>query len=248
MSIEVSAATAFLLALLRGAGLVVAVPVVGEQVVPIRARVAAVFVLGTAAYAAAGSPTLPEPLSDGDLLAAAAGETLVGLSAGLACRLVLLAATGAGALAGMSMGLGFGVMADPLTGVAQPTVARLMTFLAIATAAALGLHRHAVLWLAASLKATPPGLYGSLPDVARMVILTALRSVGLAVRLAFPIVGAVTFGHVVLGLLGRTAPSLNLVSIGFSIAILAGGFALYLVAPQAAELTARAAAEMLAVR
>jgi flagellar biosynthetic protein FliR len=41
--------------------------------------------------------------------------------------------------------------------------------------------------------------------------------------------------------IGRTAQQLNLGTVGFSIAILAGGGALYLVAPGAAEMAARAA-------
>ncbi|RMG17011.1 MAG: type III secretion protein [Deltaproteobacteria bacterium] len=248
MSVDFSFGVGLLLALLRSAGLVVAVPVLGESAVPIRTRVAAALVLGTAAFFAAGSPAPEMPVTDAGLVAAAAGESLLGLSVGLSCRIVLLAATGAGALAGMSMGLGFGLVADPLTGVAQPTVARLLTFLAVIAAAGLGLHRQAVLWLASGLRQIPPGHFVSAADLARGVVVEAIRSVGLAVRIAFPVVGAVTFGHVVLGLLGRTAPSLNLVSIGFSIAIVAGGFALYLVAPSAATLAARAAAEVLAVR
>jgi len=41
---------------------------------------------------------------------------------------------------------------------------------------------------------------------------------------------------------GRTAPQLNINSVGFSITILAGGGALYLLAPRIAELAARTAA------
>jgi flagellar biosynthesis protein FliR len=56
---------------------------------------------------------------------------------------------------------------------------------------------------------------------------------------------AVTFGHVALGVVGRTAPQLNISSVGFSITILAGGGALYMVAPTVAEMCARAARDAL---
>jgi flagellar biosynthetic protein FliR len=45
---------------------------------------------------------------------------------------------------------------------------------------------------------------------------------------------------------GRTAQQLNLGTLGFSVAVVAGGGAFYLVAPAAAELAARAAVAALA--
>jgi flagellar biosynthesis protein FliR len=55
----------------------------------------------------------------------------------------------------------------------------------------------------------------------------------------------VTFGQVALGVVGRTAPQLNISSVGFSITILAGGAALYMTAPTIAEIAARAASAAL---
>jgi flagellar biosynthetic protein FliR len=78
--------------------------------------------------------------------------------------------------------------------------------------------------------------------LATAVVTQAIGSAALAVRMAFPILVAVFFGHVSLGVVGRTAPQLNINSVGFSITILAGGGALYLLAPPIAELAARTAA------
>jgi flagellar biosynthesis protein FliR len=49
----------------------------------------------------------------------------------------------------------------------------------------------------------------------------------------------VVAAYAITGILSRSAPQLSLANVGFSIAILAGGGALYLVVPQAAELVAR---------
>jgi flagellar biosynthetic protein FliR len=51
----------------------------------------------------------------------------------------------------------------------------------------------------------------------------------------------VLLGHAVMGVLSRMAPQLGLSNVGFSIAILAGGLAVYMSAPAVAELVARAA-------
>ena len=66
-------------------------------------------------------------------------------------------------------------------------------------------------------------------------------SMALAVRLAFPVVGAVLMGHALMATMGRMAPQLSLGNVGFSVAIVLGGVALYLAVPSAAELAARAA-------
>jgi flagellar biosynthetic protein FliR len=80
------------------------------------------------------------------------------------------------------------------------------------------------------------------------VVWEATGAAALGARLAFPMLAAVLLGHVVMGALGRAAPQLSLGTIGFSVAIIAGGGAFYLVAPAAAELAARAAVAALAAR
>jgi flagellar biosynthetic protein FliR len=110
-----------------------------------------------------------------------------------------------------------------------------------AGAVALGLHREAIAWLARSAVAFPPGANLSLQELMLKVIWDTTGAAALAARLAFPMLSAVLVGHVVMAAVGRTAPQLNLGTIGFSVAIVAGGGALYLIAPGAAEMAARAA-------
>ena len=71
------------------------------------------------------------------------------------------------------------------------------------------------------------------------VVQHAIVGVTLAVRIAYPIMSAVLVGHVALGMLGRSAPQLNLSSVGFTVTIVAGTGIFYLIAPMAAELVAR---------
>jgi len=107
-----------------------------------------------------------------------------------------------------------------------------------------GMHREAVAWLCRSVIQIPPGatVGVDVTSLASAVVTQAIGSAALAVRMAFPILVAVFFGHVSLGVIGRTAPQLNINSVGFSITILAGGGALYLLAPPIAQLAARTAA------
>jgi flagellar biosynthetic protein FliR len=146
------------------------------------------------------------------------------------------------------MGLGFGAVIDPLHGSDSTAISELLTMVSLAVAVAAGVHRDAIAWLCRSVQAAPPGSALVARDLAGIVIGEAVRASALSVRLAFPVLAAVTFGHLALGVVGRVAPQLNLSNVGFSVAILAGGGALYLVAPGAAEIAAHAARAAFAAR
>jgi flagellar biosynthesis protein FliR len=53
------------------------------------------------------------------------------------------------------------------------------------------------------------------------------------------VLAAATLGHLVLGAAGRMAPQLNLSSVGFSVSLLAGGLALFALAPTLVQLVAQ---------
>lgn len=231
----------FALVLLRSAGLLVALPVIGAGLVPVRARLAFVVVAAVVAWSGGGAPAAILPAGLPALALAGLGETVVGLAAGLGARVVFEAAQAAGQVAGLSVGLGYGELVDPVGGASTTALGQLFAMGALAFAVALGLHREAFVLLARSVVALPPGGAVDLRGLAGAVVHHGLGATALAVRLAFPILAAVLVGHLGLGLLGRIAPQLNLSSLGFSIAILAGGAALWLVLPAAAEAAAQAA-------
>jgi flagellar biosynthetic protein FliR len=246
MILPTASAWACALLLFRASGLMLAAPVLSARVVPSRARIALAVLLAWTAWSGAGAPSAPPPAALGGLALAVAGETALGVLAGLAARFTLQAALAAGQTAALVSGVGMGGVLDPASGVDSSAVGELVLTTAQAGAVALGIHRDAVAWLARSALAFPPGAELSLRERAIEVVWQSAGAAALGARLAFPIMSAVLLGHVVMGILGRSAPQLNLATIGFSIAIVAGGGAFYLVAPAVAELTARAAVAAMA--
>ena len=231
----------FALVLFRVTGLCMVAPVFGMKPVPARVRLALSLALSGALFLGAGAPPVAVPGTFLALGAAAIGETLIGLVAGSCARFALDAVGAAGQVAGLTMGLGYGSMLDPLNGQESTVLAQLLSYAALGIALALGIHREAIAWLAGSLRAVPPGSAVDYHALFTAVVTQALLTTALAVRLAFPIIAAATFGHALLGALGRVAPQLNLSNVGFSVALLAGGWALFLAAPAMAELAARQA-------
>ena len=80
----------------------------------------------------------------------------------------------------------------------------------------------------------PPGTLVDVKQVTGAVIHHGLSSIVVTVRLGFPILVAITFGHATLGVIGRFAPQMSMQSMGLSFAILSGGYALFHVVPMAA--------------
>jgi flagellar biosynthetic protein FliR len=234
-------AAGFLLVLLRTAALCSVAPLFGARPVPGRVRLGIALGLALMAFTAAGSPPFASWDRTSALLGAAVAETLVGIAAGLAGRFAFEAVTGAGHLVSMGMGLGFSQVLDPINGSESTSLGDLLSLAALGVAVAAGLHREIVVWLCRSVVETPPGSALDLPALCGEVIAAALRAFALAVRLAFPVLAAVTFGHIAMGVLGRTVQQLAHANVGFSIAILAGGGAVYMVAPGLAEIAAQAA-------
>lgn len=241
MDLPVATAYGYGLLLLRTAALCTAAPILGAKVVPARVRLAVAIALSFAVWSGAGAPAVAPPAGLLGLAAAAGSETATGLLAGLAARFTLDAALAAGHLAGLSAGIGFAALVDPLTGAESNAVSQTLFLTAQGSAVALGLHREAVAWLARSALAWPPGAARGLSDLALRAAGQAAVAAALAVRLAFPVLAAVIVAHAIMAVASRMAPQLSLSNVGFSFAILAGGLALWLAAPAAAELAARAA-------
>jgi flagellar biosynthetic protein FliR len=235
----------FVLVLLRAGALCATAPLFGTRAVPGRVRLAVAIALALAAFTGAGMPTFDAWESTGALVAATLTQAVLGLAAGLAARLMLDAAGAAGHAIGLGMGLGFGAVIDPVHGAESTAISELLLMLATAAAIAAGVHREAVAWLCRSVMESPPNAPVDLAHVAAGVIAACADAAALSVRLAFPVLAAVTIGHFALGVLGRSAPQMGLSNIGFTVAIVAGGGALYLVAPTLVQAAARASIAVL---
>ena len=241
MEIPVASAWGFALILFRTTGLLMSAPILSAKTVPARVRVGLAVFVAWAAWCGAGGPAASAPENVGALALALAAESALGILAGLAARFILLTALAAGHLAGQTMGLGLGNILDPASGAESNALPELVYLTAQAGAVALGIHREAIGWLARSAIAFPPGASLGLRELAMKVVWETTGSMALAARLSFPILGAVLVGQVVMAGMSRISPQLNLGTLGFSVAILCGGGAFYLVAPAMAELAARAA-------
>ena len=188
------------------------------------------LVLGLA-IAMAVSPALPampaiEPASGLGLLILAQ-QMIIGLAMGLALRLVFSAIDLAGMMISTQMGLGFATAYDPQTASQTPVVSELIGMLALLVFLSIDGHLMVLSTLVQSFTFLPVKLL-AISEASWLNIASAggiIFSAG--VMLALPAVTALLITNVALGVLGRVAPQLNLIVIGFPVTILLGFIALY---------------------
>lgn len=204
-----------------GAAFMVA-PLFGAPGVPMQLRLVVSLALGLPALAA-GHVVLP---ADGLMsitgVLAIAGEATVGLALGLATQIGFAAAVAAGETISNAMGLSFAAMADPMTGAPNPAVGQFLSIVALFIFLGSGGHLALAAIIAQSYAALPAGqawmghdAIGSLIDFGGIILAAG-------VVIAMPVAFALVLVQIGMGVLTRSAPALNLFSVGMPAASLAG--------------------------
>lgn len=197
--------------LVRPGALVMSTPLFGTPFAPAPVRLGLTLVL---ALVAAPVVSVPADAVDQALTWVVAREMGIGLALGLAVRVIVAIAEGAGQLTGYQVGLSYGAMLDPQSGVRNSTLAVLYTNLTLVLCLLIGVHHEVIRALLASYGALPIGI-GSVDSTVGVVVARLLGMVFAgALRLAAPVIAVLIIVEVMMGLMSRAAPSLNLLVIG----------------------------------
>lgn len=211
--------TAALLAA-RVGGLMLAAPLYGARGIPVRVRATMLIVLTVALL-----PAVEAPVGGATPLAFLT-ETGIGLAIGLVASFYLAAASAAGDLLAIQMGLSAATTLNPASGESLPTVGHFAQLTALAVILALGGHLLMIEAVRDSLELAPLGGPVAAAEGLRQVAAIAGRVFWIALRFAAPIIAVLVVGNVVLGVLGRAVPQMNLLMVAFPVQIMVGLIAL----------------------
>lgn len=236
-------ATAFLILFARLGAVLMLLPVFSEEAAPGQVRLLLAVGLTLALFGLLRPQVAPlAGQGDAILLGTVLAELLTGLALGMTIRIFFQAATMAGALISLQIGLTTALVAEPISG-QTPLLGKLMALAAALVCFATGLHQQ---WLAAIVHSYELFPVGHVPvpgDWLHLAVATTGQALALAVSLAAPfLIYGIVF-NVALGFGARLAPSLqvffmvqplNLV-LGFSLLVLTIGAILSLFAARFAE-------------
>lgn len=205
----------------RIAALLMIAPVLGVRSVSPRVRILLAVLL---TLIVAPLLPVPEPVSmlSAQGIAILVQQMLIGLTAGFVLVLVFEAVVMGAELISFGMGLGFAQMADPLRGSSTPVVGQFMTVMATLLFLALGGHLTLIELLVRSFTTMPIGANGLDAEAAALLLrFAAIVFVG-GLQLALPVVIALLTVNMAMGVVSRSAPTLNLFAVGFPVTLVAG--------------------------
>ena len=221
----------FTLVLTRTSGLLIASPVFGATQAPATVRALISLALAVLIMPSQWSATLPYPGSLLVYVVIIAGELMIGLVLGMGITILLGGIQMAGDLMSRVGGLTLSDVFDPTTSTNVPLFSQLLGLLSTALFLIIGGHRILMGGLLDTFRTIPPGgcvamflgtgnggsSPGLLASLVEMFLVLITQSFHVAIRAAAPVVTAVLLATLVLGLVSRTLPQLNVMVIGFGL-------------------------------
>ncbi len=220
----------FGLYLVRTSVLVLFAPLFGIDAAFTGARIALIAVLSLTVYAAVGHP-LAHPISPMEWGVFAARESLIGLALAFVMQGVALAIRVAGELVGQEMGFNMASLLDPVSGISTPLVPQLYEGLFILGLLSLDGHHLIVRALIDSFAKAPVAQLASIKSTAALAELMVREMFTAGVVFALPVLVLMTVCSILLALLARAVPSLNMMDVGYTLRIFVGLLAMYAFAP-----------------
>jgi flagellar biosynthetic protein FliR len=221
----------FLVAMIRPGAAFFAAPVFGAANVPVQVRVILSLAVGLPAITLAriGLPDGGLATIEGVLLVT--GEVIAGLALGFAVQLGYAAAALAGELVGNAMGLGFAQMIDPTSENSSTALGTFLSIMGTFLFLAIGGHLALAMVVVDSYRSLPPGHAWLGQGSIESVVLFGGDMIAAGVAIALPVGFSLVLVQVVMAMLARSAPAMNIFSVGLPATLMAGIVLLAIAAP-----------------
>lgn len=210
---------AFLICASRTAALVGSIPVLAGGQTPTSLRTAFAVVLSLVIFPVV-SPFIPQqelaPLQLGILIGQ---EALLGVMIGLMSRMIFTAVEFGGAIIGYQMGFAAANVFDPQTQHQISLISQFQNVFAILIFLALDGHHLFMRAMVHSYRLLPPGQLDLSGEAVPFLIQISSHMFELAVRFSAPILALLLLSGLVLGIMARVFPQLNVFMLSFPVNI-----------------------------
>lgn len=205
----------FCAALVRTGAWISICPPFNAPTLPVRVRIGLATAIALVASRSTRIADDVASLTAGGFLVALLVQALAGLALGFAVYALFSAIQAAGDLIDLQVGYAMASVLDPISGTQATPFGRLHQMLALVML--LGLNGHVMLVSAylRSVRAVPEGTVSLALLGDQMVDIVGAFLVA-AVEIALPVLAALFCTEIALGLLGKAAPQMNIMVIGFA--------------------------------
>ncbi|HTN74615.1 MAG TPA: flagellar biosynthetic protein FliR, partial [Pirellulaceae bacterium] len=210
----------FVLILTRISGLVASSPVLGLKSAPMQVRAFLAVALAIVVTPFHWQVTATMPANMPALAILLVQELMLGLSLGLSIHVLFSGLHVTGQVMGQLSGMSLAEVFDPSQEASVPVLADLMDRVTVAVFVIIGGHRQLMIVLLDTFKWMPPGKTAFGPTLVDALTEVTTQSLTLGVRASAPAIVALLMANLILGLISRTLPQLNVMALGFGINIL----------------------------
>ncbi|MAH89562.1 MAG: flagellar biosynthetic protein FliR [Pelagibacterales bacterium] len=225
----VSIIGALALTSIRVGSFFLASPLFGYRIIPLQARIVISFAISFLIYNKVDIPNI-ESLAGLPLFSIILVELLIGITSGLLLTILFSASNLAGEKIAASTGLSFAGLIDPESGTQTPVLSQILSLFMIVVFLSLDGHLLAISVILESYNILPIGS----TDINLSMIKLGIDAGGLMFKfgalIMLPLVVGITLLNVIIGIVTRSAPTLNLFSFGFPITMIFAFFLLYVCA------------------
>jgi flagellar biosynthetic protein FliR len=210
----------FFLVLLRVSTIVVMIPILGDRTTPVRVKGGLAIFITLLVL-----PSVDPAAGADDLFALGlrmGGEVLIGIILGFACRLAFTGIQMAGQLVGFQIGFSIVNIIDPLTSEQVSIVAELQYLFAGLLFLGVNGHHMLIQAVSESYSVLPVLGFHMTGELAQSLVDLSRNMFVIAVKISAPIVVALLFANIGLGLIARTVPQMNVFIVGFPLQIAIG--------------------------
>jgi flagellar biosynthetic protein FliR len=225
---------ALLFVMVRVGAAFIAAPVFGNVGVPLQVRVALSGAIGVLVLGSNSIAPPPTVFALATFLAVAA-EALVGFALGFVLQIAFAAPLVASEVIGGAMGIGFATTIDPQNGRSSPALGQFFSIMLTLLFLSLDGHLVLVELVVRSYAALPPGAAWLTPDHLKAVALFGGYAFFAGLLLALPVGFLLLCLNLIVGMMSRAAPSLNLFAVGLPASLAVGVVALAIAFPAMGE-------------
>ncbi len=225
MSVDLLSFYKFFLLLIRASFIVFFAPVIGSRLIPSVAKIALSVFLAFLAFSSVGAVHIPQSYME--MFLTVFKEMLIGLSVGFASRLVFDGIQFGGQYVGYMMGFAVVNVIDPQSEAHLPIISQFENIIAILIFLAIGGHLWFFSAFSDSLAILPLGFQlGSLSWIPFIIKLFGNIFV-IAIKVNAPVFLVLFLIQLVMAVIARVVPQMNIFMVGFPIQIAVGFFLLF---------------------
>lgn len=207
----------FVLVLTRISTLIMTAPIFGSRNVPIRIRafLAIGFALIITPIHFDQARDMPSDLVN--LAVLAAREAVLGLALGLAVMILFTGMHLTGQVLGQMSGMALADTYDPTFDASVPVFTQLLDAVTLSVFIAIGGHLQVMAAMLDTFRWRPPGVRDLPSGLVDTLTEVTTESFVVGIRAGAPVMVALFMSVLILGLISRTLPQLNVIAVGFSL-------------------------------